>query len=118
MVNTGELDRKIAIEHNLPAQAIDGEPIENWQRVGSSYWAKREHIDGTERYVSDQFVAREQLAFIVRWSRALADMGPTWRIVYPVKDSPSDSEIYDVLAVGEIGWREWLRVVVARRAEM
>lgn len=117
MVSTGELNRKIAIERNLASQDIDGQMIDNWQRVGTTVWAKREHVDGDERFTSDQFVAREQVAFIIRWSRRLADIGPTWRIVYPVKTSPSDSEVYDVLSVGEIGFRTWLRLVVARRAE-
>ncbi len=117
MLNTGTLDRRIVIERNVPSQDVDGAIIENWQRLGRKRWARRYHLDGTERFTSDQFIAREQVAYVVRWARDLADVNPKDRVVYPITDSPTDAEIYDVISVEEIGYREGLRLITARRAE-
>lgn len=117
MLRSGELDRRISIERNLPTQNVDGQLIENWQRLGRPRWSGRSYVDGDERYVSDQFIARQQVVFTVRWARDLAELSPKDRIVYPIKDEPTDSEIYDVIEVQEIGFREGLRIVAARRAE-
>lgn len=117
MLNTGTLDRRIAIERNGTTLDIDGEPLETWTRIGKKRWARRYHLTGDERFASDQFIAREQVAYVVRWAADLADVNPKDRIVYPATDDPSDAEIYDVISVEEIGYREGLRLITARRAE-
>lgn len=117
MLKTGKLDRKISIERKTATRDTYGQPIEAWSRIGLTRWAARFPVSGTERFNSDQVIAREQDEFQVRWTADLADVSSLDRIVYPVTVSPTDDEIFDILAVHEIGWREGLRIITARRSE-
>lgn len=117
MLSTGSLDRRISLERNVPAQDLAGALEENWTRIGHVRWARRAPVGGQERFVSQQFIAREQVQFTVRWATDIADLAPGDRVVYPTTLSPSDAEIYDILEVHEMGWREALIIVTARRTE-
>jgi head-tail adaptor len=117
MLSTGSLDRRISIERNEWTRDIDGEPIADWERIGSVAWARRAPVAGDERFTAQQFIARDQDKFTVRWRADLADASPGDRIVYPVTTTPADSEIYDIIAVAEMGYREALNFTTARRAE-
>lgn len=117
MLSTGSLDRRIRLERNVPAQDLDGALTENWERIGHVRWARRAPVGGAERFISQQFIAREQVQWTVRWAADLADLAPADRIIYPTTEDPSDTEIYDILEVHEMGWREGLVIVTARRTE-
>jgi head-tail adaptor len=117
MLSTGTLDRRITLERNVPEQDLAGELTENWQRIGHVRWARRAPVGGDERYTSTQFIAREQVQWTIRWTEDLADLAPGDRLIYPTTLTPSDTEIYDIIAVHEMGWRVALNVVTARRTE-
>lgn len=117
MLKTGSMRWKISVERRTDTRDDHGQPIPTWTRVGLTRWAKVAPVSGNERYAADQFVARQQTEFTVRHSSDLASMNPMDRVVYPVTASPTDNEIYDILAVHEVGYREALRIVTARRAE-
>lgn len=109
---------KISVERRTDTQDDFGQPIPTWSRIGNlARWAKVAPVSGGERYTSDQFIARQQTEFTVRYAADLADVNPLDRVVYPVTDTPTDSQIYDIMAVHEVGYREALRIVTARRAE-
>lgn len=119
----GKLDRRIGIERKTESRDSYGEPIAVWEQIGTKRWASRFPVSGTERYISDQFISREQTEFQIQWSRDLADLSPMDRIVYPshgITASPTDPvkfDYYDIIAVHEIGRHEGLRIIAARRTE-
>lgn len=117
MLSTGSLDRKVSLERSTPTQDNTGEPIPAWERIGKTRWARRAPVAGDERYTSTQFIAREQVQWTARWAEDIADLAPGDRLVYPVTDTPTDSEIYDIIAVHEMGYRVAIIIVTARRAE-
>jgi SPP1 family predicted phage head-tail adaptor len=117
MLNTGSMKWKISVERRTDTRDDFGQPIPTWDRIGVTRWAKVAPVNGDERYSATQFIARQQTEFTMRWTEDLADVNPLDRIVYPVATNPSDNEIYDIMAVHEIGYREGLRIMAARRAE-
>ena len=118
VLKAGELDRRISIEQNTPTRDAHGEPIASWSRIGRVRWARYRPLLGAERFGGDQFIAQEQVEFLVRWSLDLAALSPTDRVVFTVTDdTPEAQTIYDIMAVHEVGRREGLRIMTARRAE-
>lgn len=117
MLDTGSMKWKISVERRTDTQDEFGQPIPTWSRLGLTRWARVSPVSGNERFTSQQFIARQQTEFTVRWAEDLATVNPLDRVVYPVTDTPTDSEIYDVMAVHEIGYKDALRLVTARRAE-
>jgi head-tail adaptor len=117
-MQAGKLDRKISIERRTDTRDSYGQPIAAWSRIGVTRWASKVPVGGTERFGSEQFIGREQNTFEVRWTTDLADLNPMDRIVYPpTSGTPDASEIYEIMAVNEIGRRKALRIMTARRAE-
>lgn len=78
---------------------------------------------GDERFSAPQLAAKEQVEFRIRWGAAVADVSPLDRIIYPAVEPGSPAEeidearLYDILAVHEIGRRDGLRIVAARRVD-
>src|SRR5262245_24034465 len=96
------LDRRIDIERRSP-QALDiaGQPIESWVKIVQRRSAVITPVRGDERFTSQQFVARQQVEFRIRYSESVADLNPLDRIIYPAAtaaspEQPNDGEIYDV----------------------
>lgn len=119
----GRLDRFVTIQRKTATQDDAGQPVETWTHIGTRRTpAARMPASGNEKFLSQQFIAREQVEFHVRYSSALSDLNPLDRVVYPaltpVSDDPVDHHIYDILAVHEIGRNEGFKVICARRAEV
>lgn len=116
------LDRKIDIERRTETQDDYGQPVEQWTKVATRRSAKVIPVSADERFTAEQFIARQQTEFRVRWSSALADLNPLDRIIYPSStdvDSPGqEPKIYDIIEVAELGRRDALKIVAARRAEV
>jgi SPP1 family predicted phage head-tail adaptor len=117
-MQAGKLDRKISIERRTDTRDAYGQPIPTWERIGLTRSARRFPVAGDERFSSDQFIAREQIEFTIRWASDLSDLNSKDRVVYPATTSPIDSEIYEIIAVHEIGRREGLKIITARRSEV
>lgn len=119
----GTLDRRIAIQRVTVTQSPSGEEQETWATL-STRPARYEFLAGDERFAADQFVARGQVAFTVRWASAIADVSPLDRIIYPasaLNDSPAaplQNKTYDIIAVQEIGRHEALRIITAVRQDV
>lgn len=128
-MQAGRLDRLITIQRNTPTSGEDGQPSDSWATVG----ALRRHasvrpVRGEERFTADQFVALEQIEFRIRYADTVADLTPLDRILYPalteaeVGSSPPTTietrRIYNIMAVHEIGRREGLQILTARRADV
>jgi SPP1 family predicted phage head-tail adaptor len=95
-----------------------GSPTETWSTL-ATVWANVKPITGTERNAAQQWIAREQTQFTVRWSDDVANFSPLDRVIYPAADvgsSPlSNRSIYDVMAVHEPQRQVNLVIMAARR---
>ena len=117
-MRAGKLSRKISLERRTDTRDAAGQPIATWVRIGPTRWADRTQPRGDEQFGAEQFLAREQVIWIIRWTTDLADLNPKDRIVYPASTTPIASEIYEILAVSETQRRRELRILTARRAEV
>jgi len=124
-MRAGRLDRMITIQRGGSSVGDDGHPVDSWSILGTLRRpASMVPIRGEERFSAPQFVAREQVEFRVQYAAVIADLTPLDRIIYPAfeADSPlTDPEtrrVYDIMAVHEIGRREGLQILTARRADV
>lgn len=120
----GRLDRRIDIERKTLTTASSGQPVETWSKIVARRAASVTPVRADERFSAEQFVAKQQVEFRIRYSSTVADVNPLDRIIYPPDaDSPADSpvaeqsQIFDIIEVSEIGRREGLKIIAARRAE-
>lgn len=122
-MRAGRLDRRITIQRYTTTYSPSGERIETWSDLVSRRWAEVRPVKGDERFDTPQLAAREQVEFRVRWGAAIADLNPRDRIVHPAVESGSpadavdESRLYDILAVHELGRRDGLRIIAARRVD-
>jgi len=122
-VRAGRLDRRITIQRFTTTYSPSGEPIETWTDLVSRRWAEVRPVRGDERFSAPQLAAKEQVEFRIRWGAAVADVSPLDRIIYPAVEPASpaeeiaESRVYDILAVHEIGRRDGLRIIAARRVD-
>lgn len=124
-MRAGRLDRRITIQRKTVTMSSSGEPVETWTAVGAMRRAaSKTPVRGDERFSTPQLVAREQVEFGVRYSADVAALTPQDRIIEPALEEaspanePRSRDIYDVLGVHEIGRREGLRIITARRADV
>lgn len=122
-MRAGRLDRTIAIRRRSLTYSESGEPINGWADI-SVRPASISPVSGDERFAGDQWVAKEQVEFRVHYAEIVSDVGPLDQIIYPYStgDSPAavipESRLYDIMAVHELGRREGLRIMAARRADV
>src|SRR5262245_13685647 len=114
------LDRRIDIERFSHIQDGTGQEVEAWSKIATRRPAAVKPLRGDERYAAAQFVARQQVEFTIRWAASVSDVSPTDRIIYPSATTPADVDdpnVYDIMEVSELGRRDGLRILAARRAE-
>jgi len=122
-VRAGRLDRRITIQRFTTTYSPSGHPEKTWTNLVSRRWAEVRPVRGEERFSVPQLAAKEQVEFRIRWGQAVADVNPRDRIVYPAVEPGSPAEeidetrLYDILAVHEIGRRDGLRIIAARRVD-
>jgi head-tail adaptor len=118
-MRAGRLDRHITIQRKSSSYSDTGEPIDTWSALAADKPASVSPVRGEERFSGEQYIARQQTEFRVRWSSDLADLTPLDRIIYPSADAgdPPTASIYDVMAVHEIGRREGLQIITARQTD-
>lgn len=121
-MRAGRLDRRITIQRRSVTYSDSGEPQETWAALSERRPASVSPVSGEERFTGEQYVARQQTEFRIRWSEDLAALTPLDRIVYPADDATASPEvtgsIYDVMAVHELGRREGLRILAARQVDV
>jgi head-tail adaptor len=131
----GRLDRTITVLRKSLTLSTSGEALEAWTPVVERLAASMVPLKGEERFAGEQYVASEQTEFRVRWRAELVGLSPLDRIVEPaviaseivtspvglqgqvLEDSIADRRQYDVMAVHELGRREGLRILAARRVD-
>jgi head-tail adaptor len=111
-----KLDRKVQIQRSTTGYSPSGEPIAGWAELGVRR-ARVVPVRGDERFGGDQWVAKEQVEFHIRWDVSLVDLSPLDRVIYPVETPLTDRNTYDIMAVHEIGRHDGFRILAARRAD-
>src|SRR5262245_33177480 len=115
----GEFDRRIEIQRVTVTQSPSGEEREEWATL-SIRPARYEALPGDERFISQQYIAKGQVAFLIRWAEIVADVSPLDRIIYPASAAnspPPNNKIFDIITVQEVGRREGLRILAASRQD-
>lgn len=117
-MRAGILDRRVVLQRKAQSLSSSGTPTETWSTVATR-WAGIRPLTGDERNAAQQWVAREQTRFTVRWSDDVADLSPLDRVIYPSADASNSPvptrSIYDIIAVHELGRFEGLMITAARR---
>lgn len=114
----GDIDQRIALQRKVTSYSSSGTPEESWTTL-QQCWASVAPAAGDERNASQQWVAREQTKFVMRWSSSLDSLSPLDRVVYPAGDAsnspPPERSMYNIISVHELGRRESLLVLAARQ---
>jgi head-tail adaptor len=117
-MRAGPLNQRIALQRKTTSYSSSGTPFESWTTLVER-WSGVDPVTGDERNASQQWIAREQTKFSVRWSPEINDLSPLDRIIYPASaagNSPaSPRSLYDIIAVHEEGLREQMIILAARR---
>jgi len=117
-VRSGLLDRRIVLQRRSQSYTNTGEPVEIWTDVVTR-WASLDPLTGYERNTGAQWVAREQVKYVIRWSAEVDTLSPLDRIIDPYTEagvSPiPPRSIYDIMSVLEQGRRLSLLIMAARR---
>jgi SPP1 family predicted phage head-tail adaptor len=117
------LDWRIDIQRRTVTQDDYGQEVESWTTVAARRAANVRPLSGDERYISAQFIARQQTEFRVRYSSDLANLNALDRVIYPAidagsPDEPGIEQIYDVVDVAEMGRHEAIRIIGVRREDV
>lgn len=117
-MRAGTLDTQVVLQRRVVTYSSSGSPIETWSTL-TTVWAGLRPILGEERSGTQQWVAREQTEFTVRWSTDVEDLSPLDRVVCPAEDAGDspipNRSIYDVIAVHEPDRHVNLKIMAARR---
>lgn len=117
-MRAGQLDVRIALQRKSVTHSPSGSPIEVWSTLVQR-WSSLNPLTGEERNASQQWIAREQTQFVIRWSSDIDDLSPLDRVIFPADDagnSPiSSRSIYDIVTVHTKGRNDLLIINAARR---
>jgi head-tail adaptor len=117
-MRAGTLDVRIALQRKATSYSIAGDPVDVWSTLVER-WSAVDPVRGDERNAAQQWVAREQTKFTLRWSAAIDDFSPLDRVIFPADDaanSPiSSRSTYDVIEVHQEGRNDKVVIMAARR---
>lgn len=122
-MRAGRLDRLITIQRKSLTSSDSGEPVETWTTIIERRAAGYRPLKGDERFTGEQVIGTEQVEFRIRYSSNVADLSQRDRVVYPAladespEDVPDERNVFDIVAVHEIGRREGLLIMTQRRAD-
>lgn len=123
-MRAGRLDRLMTIQRKTVTASDSGEPVETWTTIVERRAAGYRPLKGDERFTGEQVIGTEQVEFRIRYSSNVAALSQQDRIIYPAladespEDEPDTRNIYDVLAVHEVGRREGLLIITQRRSDV
>ena len=118
VVRAGSLDVRIVLQRKATSYSSAGEPVDTWSTLATR-WASLDPVTGVEQNAAEQWIAREQTKFTIRWSPDVNDLSPLDQVIFPASDA-SNSPVparstYDIIAVHEIGRHEQMAILAARR---
>lgn len=96
----GLLDRTVIIQNYTEAQDATGQPVQTWADL-RTVRAKVTPLKTSERFDANRDMGVFTAVFTVRWLDSVTHRS---RVVY-------DGKNYDVIAIRELGRRQWLELV-------
>lgn len=105
-MRAGLLDRSVTLRQMIATQDAYGEPIETWSDQ-DTIWAQRVELTGSERFVSEQTVAKVDAKYRIRFRSGVT-------VQHRLLDAGRE---YDIHAVIPIGRNEGLELLVSARGE-
>jgi len=94
-MKAGRLNRRIIIQEPTEARGATGQSTPNWSTF-RTVWADVKTLTGSENLDADQFVAKADTKFRVRY---LSGLTRKMRISY-------NGDLYNILSIAEIGFKE------------
>lgn len=122
-MRAGRLDRLIDIQRATATVSDSGEQIIAWSNIVERRAASITPIQGSERFITPQIEAIDQVEFRIRLFADVANLTARDRIIYPAMtassppEAPAERQIYNILSIIEIGRREGLRIIAIRRPD-
>ncbi len=117
-MRAGQLDVRIALQRKTTSLSSSGSPVDAWSTLAER-WSGLDPLEGYERNASEQWIAREQVKFTIRWSAEISDFSPLDRVIFPADDasvSPMPTRsIYDVISVLAMGRNVEINILAARQ---
>ncbi|NTS64160.1 phage head closure protein [Sphingomonas sp. HHU CXW] len=101
-LETGRLDRRIAIERATTTTDDLGADVAAWQPI-RTVWAERLTQRATEAWKAGGTAAQREVVWRIRWAPDLADLSERERVVYA-------GQVYPISGVVEFGRREGLEI--------
>lgn len=103
-MQAGRLDRRVTIEQVSRANDTFGDPIETWT-VLDTVWADVRPIRGSEPFQGEQFQARADTRFRMRYR---SDVDAAMRLRYR-------GDLYGIVSILELGRQEGLEILAFAR---
>ena len=113
-MRAGSMDRRIRIERaQRGARTASGQPTKTWL-LQAEVWAEATPDRGQEAFRSNQFAAKAEIRFRIRFPAnvdPLPSPSEDCRIVF-------EGKVFDIVGVTELGRREGLELWATTRAEV
>lgn len=109
-MKAGRLDQRIKIQRNSSTQNEYGEEIAGWSDL-ANIWAEVRPASGNESFTENQFLAKADTTFRIRWSNVTKTITALDRILF-------DGRYFDITAIREIGRAEGLELDAFARGEI
>ena len=124
-MQAGKLDRLVTLQRLTQSVGDAGDVTHAWTTIAARRRASYRQSTGSfEKVAPSSIVSAQDFAeFRIRYSDDVADLRPQDRVVYPAMEAdspestPDNWRIYDIVAVGELGRREGLRILAVRRID-
>lgn len=104
------LDRPIVLQRFTQTSNSLNEPVQTWNDLTPRIMANRSYKNATEGLAAQQVSATLITRYIIRWENHYADLNAKDRLL-------DDGKIYQILAVYELGRREWLEIHAIARVD-
>lgn len=112
-MHAGDLDRRITFEREgttSSATSTEAKGSGVWSAISDgTVWAKYQPVSDGEKWRAGLVEAREVARFTVRWSTVTSGVTQKDRIAF-------DSSAWGIMAIKEMGRREWLEITAERLA--
>ena len=104
------LDRPITLQRATSTTNSLNEPVVTWNNLTPRIMANRSYKNATEGISAQQISATLISRYIIRWESYYADLNAKDQLI-------DDGKTYSILAVYELGRREWLEIHAIARVD-
>lgn len=104
-VNSGALDRQVALQRKTITSNAFGEPVETWQDLAVVF-AQKIEITGAEAVRADEVAAQITTQFLIRYTQFRPALNPRDRLLFNEDGGPpEDGLVFNIRRVSSVGRR-------------